>query len=635
VESPRRTWFDERGLVIAAPQNGGAVRRVPFYAGALHYWRVPQIRWGASLRAMHGLGLTCVETPVPWRVHEPDAGSLLWTGARDLGRFLDAARAAGLAVVLRLGPHANADLTSMGLPDWVLAEPDVQARTSHGTVAWMPQPPRAFPIPSFASSAFHARVKSWYAALADVIRPHLAPDGPVTAIALDTDAPLFFRTGAFDLDYHPDALAWWREASGLDAPPLEYAASDAARCALWLKFKDEYQGRALRTFGALLDDAGLGGIARVDSLVAPRHALHGSALVEPALLHRHALACASNAAPVPVAIEAAVGASPWFPPVAGADTVAYDRDRLLVMLAAGVRGFDLAMAVERDRHLGAAISTQGKVATAWLQPLLAALAETEWTSLHRHPRPTVALVDTRADARFGTLTNLVDPVTPVLADLLQLGPAGSAELGTDAAAIAARRWQSAIVRALELAQVSYAILDEATPESALASYRAVIAPTHERIDRGLFERLRALAEHKRAVVVIGPGTPARDELDQPHTDSLPRRVGKLQASSLDDEAGLRGLADDLLGLAGDLPDAWQVERPDDVRAYAFADSSDRVRVVFVISSATRAVSAVLLAEGTSLRDPLSAETVPVVDGRATIALVARGVRMFVVETTTR
>ena len=34
-------------------------------------------------------------------------------------------------------------------------------------------------------------------------------------------------------------------------------------------------------------------------------------------------------------------------------------------------------------------------------------------------------------------------------------------------------------------------------------------------------------EHKRAVVVIGPGTPVRDELDQPlATDPPPKRVGR-------------------------------------------------------------------------------------------------------------
>jgi beta-galactosidase len=612
----------------------------------MHYWRVPAIRWGASLRALHGLGVTCVETYVPWREHEPESGTHLWSGQHDLSRFLEAARSAGLAVVLRPGPHVNAELTSFGIPDWVLADPDVQARTAQGTPAWLPAPPRAFPIPSYASQKFHSLVARWYVAVADVIRPHLAPDGPGVALGIATQAQLFFCTGAFDLDYHPDALSWWREASGLDAPPLEYAPADGARCALWLKFKDEYLARALSQFKRALDAAGLDGIARFHN-VPPGHYQHydvpqlqraigGPVGIDAYTtradfpeLRRRVAAITANASPLPLSPEVGIGFFPWFPPLdgAGPDDTARERDHLLTLLAGGIRGFNLYMGVERDRYYGAAVSTNGHVETPWLKPLLAALAEVEWASLRRFPPPPIALVDTRADARFGQLTNLLDPVTPILADALSLGPGGSAELGTDASAIAARRWQTAIARALELAQVPYAIVDESTPDATLATYRAVIAPTLDRIDRGLLERLRSLAEHKRAIVVVGPGTPTRDELDQPHAEPLPKRVGKLKPASLDD---IPGLADDLLELAGELPEAWQIERPDDVRAFAYADASQRVRVVFVVSDHPRATTAVLFADGASLRDPIANETLRIDGGRATIPMPARGVRMLIV-----
>jgi beta-galactosidase len=612
----------------------------------MHYWRVPPIRWGASLRALHGLGLTCVETYVPWRVHAPESGSHVWSGECDLARFLEAARAAGLSVILRPGPHVNAELTSFGIPDWVLAESDCQARTAQGTPAWLPAPPRAFPIPSYASTKFHSHVARWYAAVAEVIRPHLSPDGPVVALGIDNEAQLFFRSGAFDLDYHPDALAWWRDASGVDEPPRD--VSDPARAALWLKFKDEYLARALGAFAKLLDDAGLGGIARFHNLPPGHYQLYDLPQLQRAIggpvgidaytpraqfreLRHRAIALAANASPLPLAPEVGVGFFPWFPPLDDSDDPTRERDQLLTLLACGVRGFNLFMAVERDRYYGAAISAAGQLEAKWIQPLLAALAEVEWPALHRYPAPRVALVDTRADARFGIVTNLLDPVTPVLADALSLGPGGAAELGTDAAAITARRWQSAITRALELAQVPFAIVDEATPEETLATYRAVIAPTLERIDRGLLERLRALADHKRAIVVIGPGTPTRDELDQPHVDAGPKRVGKLKASSLDDSAGLRGLADDLAALAGELPEAWQVERPDDIRALAFADAEERVRVVFVVGDNPRATTAILFADGTALRDPLAKETIRIDNGRATIPMPPRGVRMFIVD----
>jgi beta-galactosidase len=154
----RRTGFDERGLVIA---SAGGERPLPFYGGALAYWDLPRDRWAACLRQLRALGLTCVDTFVPWRVHAVDAATYDWRGARDLPAFLDAARGAGLAVVLRVGPAADAGLTAFGFPDHVLLDGACQARSARDTPAWLPAPPRAFPIPSYASAAFHAKVRAW------------------------------------------------------------------------------------------------------------------------------------------------------------------------------------------------------------------------------------------------------------------------------------------------------------------------------------------------------------------------------------------------------------------------------------------------------------------------------------------
>ena len=135
----------------------------------------------------------------------------------------------------------------------------------------MPSPPRAFPIPSYASKQIRAHVRKWYASVAKAVASHLGET--FLANGIDHQPPHFFRTGAFDLDYHPDALTWWREASGLDEPPREWHATDAARCVLWLKHKDEYIARALGGFAKILDDVGLGEIARFHNL-PPGHYGH-------------------------------------------------------------------------------------------------------------------------------------------------------------------------------------------------------------------------------------------------------------------------------------------------------------------------------------------------------------------------
>ena len=595
--------------------------------------------------------MTIVETYVPWRVHEPERGALAWTGARDLARFLAAARAAGLHVVLRPGPHVNAELTSFGLPDWVLAEPACQARTSRGTPAWLPVPPRAFPIPSYASTAFHDHVRAWYGAVAEVVRPHLAPDGPVVALGVDNEAQLFFRTGAYDLDYHPDALAWWHEVAGDVEPPRGWDPARAEACARWVRFKGAYVARALGAFAAMLDEVGLGEVARFHNLPPGHHGLYDLREIQATIggpvgidaytsragfpeLRRRAAALVGDARPIPIAFEVGVGFFPWFPPLDATDDPTRERDHLLTLLAAGVRGFNLFMAVERDRYYGAAIDAEGQVEphAAWIRPLVATLAAVDWPALRR--ATPIAVMHVRADERFGLASSAIDPMTPVLAEVLGLGPGGATELGSDPAAIAARTWQLAVCRALELAQVPYAIVDERAPADELARYRAVIVPTIERLDRGLAEALRALGEQgdtragePRTIVVIGPGTPTRDELDRPLELAL-RRVGRLKPGSRDD---LPGLAEDLAQLAGELPEAWQVERPDDVRASVFADERGP-RVVIVTSDAARATTAVLLAgDATAVRDAITGDRLRVANGRVTVPMHAAGARMLVVE----
>ena len=420
------------------------------------------------------------------------------------------------------------------MPDWVLAEPEVQARTSRGTPAWLPVPPARVPIPSYASRAFHELVRGWYAQVARVVAPYLGD--PVVAIGVDNEAQMFFRTGAYDLDYHPDALVWWDELHPGIAAPRVWAANNAAVCAQWIDFKDTYIARSLATFATMLRDVGLGEVARFHNLPPGHHGLYNLRRIQDQLagpvgidaytprsqfpaLRRRAAACAGDARPIPIAFEVGVGFFPWFPPLDATEDPTRERDHLLTLLSQGIRGFNLFMAVERDRYYGAAISAQGVVEkhAAWIAPLLASLKEISWPTVRR--ATPIAVIHTRADERHGLASCVIDPMTPVLADVLGFGPGGATELGRDPAAIASRRWQTAVCSALKLAQVPYALVDEAATAEELATYRAVIVPTLDRIDPRTFAALRALG--KQPICVIGPQTPQRDAFNQPLAGELP------------------------------------------------------------------------------------------------------------------
>ena len=633
-----RSELTERGLRLA----GG--REVDFFTAEMHYWRVPRAAWGACLAAVVDLGFEIVSTYVPWSVHEVAPGRHDWSGGRDLAGFLDEVEKAGLLAVLKPGPHINAELTHFGFPDRVVADPAMQARSARGTPLWFPSPPHMFPVPSYASAAFQAAATAWLAEFARVAVPRQHPDGPVVAVQVDNEFQHFFRLGAHDGDYHPDALAWWREEVGEEGePPRAYEPERSVR---WVAFKEVYAERALAWVRRALDEAGFADLARYHNappsppalvhLPRAAHAVGGPAgldfyhrAADYAAVRERALYLGGTGAPLPIAAEIGVGGPPWLPPMSPADQAEVTRG----ILAGGARGLCFFMVVDRERWYGAPVSETGALRppAEFLRRLLAALREVEWTSLAR--RAPAALVMSRAESRHAVASSLADPLSPVLTELLDLGPGGAAELARDSAPALHRRWTRAVAGALDAAGVAYDHVDEDAPEARLASRRLVIAPTLARVDRQLWRRLHALAG-RGVQIVIGPERPERDELDRPLGDeaALPRRVGLLRPASLED---LAGLAHDLAGAAGEIgPDFRVGDLSTPFHTSVFETSQGEVRALTLGNPRGAPAGAALsIPAGTCLRDPVSGESWRAEDGVVRIDLGAYSVRFLTVAPT--
>ena len=634
MDARPRTELTERGLRLA---DG---RTVDFFTAEIHYWRLPRSAWGPCLAAVAELGFEIVSTYVPWSVHEVAAGRFDWTGARDLPAFLDEVEAAGLLAVVKPGPHVNAELTDFGFPERVVRDRAMQAVSGRGTPMWLPAPPHMFPVPSYASAGFRAAAGAWLAEVGRVVAPRRHPDGPVVAVQVDNEFQSFFRLGAHDGDYHPDAIAWWREETGEEGdPPRSY---DPARSVRWVAFKEVYAERALAWVRGALDEGGLGDIAHYHNappsqpalvhLPRAAHASGGPAGLDfyhrardYAAVRERALYLGGTGAPLPIAAEIGVGGPPWLPPMSPEDQAEVTRG----ILAGGARGLCFFMVVDRERWYGAPVSETGALRPPadFLRRLLAALREVEWTSLRR--RAPAALVLGRAESRHAIATSMADPLSPVLTELLDLGPGGAAELARDRAPALHRRWMRAVADALDAAGVGWDLVDEDAPDERLAGRRLVIAPTLARVDRRLWSRLHALARGGEARVVIGPERPERDELDRPlgADAALPRRVGLLRAASLDD---LAGLAADLASAAGEGP--REIERVDPstpVHISVFEDSQGAVRALTLGNPGGAPVDAWLaIPAGSCLVDPLSGEEWRAEDGRVRISLGACGVRFL-------
>lgn len=102
-------------------------RPVRLLSGAMHYFRVHEAQWGHRLAMLRAMGLNCVETYVPWNLHEPRPGE--FRDPEALGRFLDAAHAAGLWAIVRPGPYICAEWENGGLPEWLTGPLGRRVRT--------------------------------------------------------------------------------------------------------------------------------------------------------------------------------------------------------------------------------------------------------------------------------------------------------------------------------------------------------------------------------------------------------------------------------------------------------------------------------------------------------------------------
>lgn len=228
--------LNSEGLVI----NG---ETVPVYSGTVHYWRLERALWPKILDQVLGLGFRMIETYIPWSIHETAPGHYDWgqeDERKDAEAFMQLCEERGLWLIVRPGPLINAELTDFGFPEWILLNPEVQARTSldslHLDAAWGLHPPHQFPVPSYASEVFYDAVGSWFDAVCPIIQRHLAPAGCVVAVQSDNETCYMFNDKPYATDYSPASLRLYR--SFLKEQYGAISALNQAYCAYYQSFDE-------------------------------------------------------------------------------------------------------------------------------------------------------------------------------------------------------------------------------------------------------------------------------------------------------------------------------------------------------------------------------------------------------------
>lgn len=527
-------------------------RTVPLLSGAVHYFRLPRHSWRRALESLRDLGLSMVETYVPWCVHEVADGRLDFGNEdenKDLGAFLDLAHELGLLAFVRPGPNINAELLYFGLPRRVILDERNQARSPRGKPLPMIAPPRMFPVPSYASRHLRGQLDEWFRAVGAIVAPRRWPDGPVVLLQVDNEAAFYFRDAPYDGDYCPDALADFasfleRRYRSIDAlnrvyrsehatfaevpAPQRFAASEAAQLPPyldWMAFHESLLCDSLSVMRRQMAETGMTGVPVVHNLpmgdfglptglasLGERVDLVGLDYyhVRGGLDHvRRRTLRLCGSAPYAFAPELGVGAPPWFAPRSDADSL----HSTIAACAYGLRGVNLYMAVDRDRWYGAPIDADGEpraLAESW-RKLLQALQHVEFHRLRR--RAQVAVMVPREYAWLTRATHTLGSLSTSLLDLSGL-PTSSA-CRNDSFGFAQPiqlAWEALIAgldRALCEQQIPFIYVDGDAELDALPDLRVVLAPSYELADPQRWQRLERFAA-RGGRVVTGPLLPQLD-----------------------------------------------------------------------------------------------------------------------------
>ena len=339
------------------------------------------------------------------------------------------------------------------------------------------------------------------------------------------------------------------------------------------------------------------------------------------------LALRSEAAGAPAfAAEMGAGFPPFFPPIDEADSLY----TLVSALAYGLRGFNLYMAVERDRWIGAPIDPHGRrrpFADTY-EKLLAALDRTRFHTLTR--RAPVRLVVPRSLRRLARATHAFGPATPALFNVIGAGFRESCleeDFGTgDVPTIAAEAYLRAFERALTARGVPFGYAGGESAESVTRGAGWII------VALGLGAKPELLASLREAAsggtqVTVGPGIPERD--GSMRRLAAPPVTNGLEVFPLDDVSRADALvARRIEELA--LP-VYPVD-PQGCFACVHEDNRGAARVVFLMNPTKEPVTAkVAVAGARALVDALRGGRIARAGGGFEVPLTARGVAMLEVE----
>jgi beta-galactosidase len=527
---------EKSGLVM----DGEAL---PLVSGTMHYWRVARDKWEPILDMVKEMGFSVAETYIPWSAHEIEKGKFDF-GEKDKTRaveeFIKACRDRELKLIVRPGPHINAEITCFGYPERVLRRKECLSITVDNDPAWMPPPPKMWPAPSYAAEAFYEEVGGWFDALAPILKPYLAPEGHIVAIQVDNEFCNMFRNSAWDHDYHPDSIKLWRrflsEKYGQDKsdvePPREFKAEareDLPFYLDWIEFKEYYMQNALSRLRRMWEERGVTGIPVFHNYptghdVPPNNYtelekildFHGPDMY-PTKKHYTAqkalVSFASGLSRFPYIPEFSSGGFFWSAPLSVED----QRFTTPVCFMHGIKGINFYMIVERERWYGSPITRDGRKRQKQWELYVDFNKWFKKTRINELTKQASALLLSIRDyERLALATTLLDPAPPLAPNIIKAEAHCSEETFDfdEPIQIANETQWNALFHGLSAAKIPFDCGNTSQPLDALEDYPMVLCPTFGFLDSTVQEKLVKYAE-SGGLLVIGPRLPGLDAKMKP------------------------------------------------------------------------------------------------------------------------
>ena len=535
----------------------------------------------------------------------------------------------------------------------------------------LPYLPLAFPVPSYASGVFAEEAAAWLRAAATCLAPLVWPKGPIVLVQVDNEAALYFRDGVYDQDYHPDAVEAYRRflrrkykkpsalCAAYDAdvgsfeqiePPrvLDVESADALAPHLdWAEFQESLVESAVYKFRRALEEGGLDAppklhnlplgealtpldparIGRVVDMVALDLYHRASGRTRRSILRRTTdLALRARAAGVPAfGAELAAGFAFPHPPLTEADNAF----GALTALAYGLRGFNVYMAVGRDRWIGGPIDSRGRSrpsADFW-QRLLSALERVRFHELSLD-LPVRVLVP----RCFRRLQRVLHAFGPASAAAFSITGEASARGGLEQrldfdvpVTLEAEGFLARLEDALDAERIPYALQGLDLLEQALEKGRWIIVLCAGSLEAVHTERLARAVMGSQAVSV-GPRMPERNERCRRSTSRIPTpENARVTVHLPTDVPALRATVSRIVA---ELELPRLAADPVDVHTSLHLDAQGVPRVLFVLNAADREHSASVPAPAAKAVDALSGEAIMRRGAHFVLTVPARTVRML-------